>query len=66
MCRIMEEVWNEGYERGYKLGLQEGIQERVHLSAIRSITETLRLTAVQAMDALGIPQEEREWLTSQL
>ena len=46
-------------------GREEG-REAERLSSIRSLMETMKLTAVQAMDALKIPAEERKLLAARL
>lgn len=50
MCRAFEETRNEGILKG---------QEQAYIENIRSMMETLKLTAEQAMDAFKIPVAEQ-------
>ena len=61
-----KEAWREAAEaRGRAEGRVEGeIRERV--SNLRNIMQTLNFTVQQAMDALKIPQEEREKYASMI
>ena len=55
--------WDDALEvRGeerYARGLKEGELKKT-LEAVQNLMETLQLSVEQAMDALKIPQEERE------
>ena len=54
MCKIMEELLNEARDEGKKETL---------LDSIRSLMETMNLTAKQAMDALKVPvDKQKEYL----
>ena len=54
-----EERYARGLKEGGKSGMRKGeLQERI--ASIRNLMETLQLSVEQAMDALKIPQEERE------
>ena len=54
-----EERYARGLKEGEKSGIRKGeLQERI--ASIRNLMETLQLSVEQAMDALKIPQEERE------
>ena len=55
----LKEQRREGYAMGEKRGEKRGSM-RATLASIRNLTETLHLTAEQAMDALKIPAPERE------
>ena len=55
MCNISKGVLEEGIE----IGIEQGA-EKERLSSIRSIMETMQLTAEQAMDALKIPVKDRK------
>ena len=50
MCRAFEETRNEGILKG---------REQAYIENIRSMMETLKLTAEHAMDALKIPVAEQ-------
>lgn len=50
MCRAFEETRNEGILKG---------REQAYIENIKSMMETLKLTAEQAMDALKIPVSEQ-------
>ncbi len=52
-----------GKEQGISIGKEQGIsigKESTMVESIRSLMETLKLTAEQAMDALRIPKADRE------
>ncbi len=51
MCKIMEDLQNEARDEGKKETL---------LDNIRSLMETLNLTAKQAMDALKVPADKQK------
>ncbi len=55
---LREEAWNDGMTEGLAEGLAQGMtqgQER----DLRNLMDSLSLTAMQAMDALKIPEGER-------
>ena len=52
-------------EEGFEEGFEEG-REETQLESIRSIMKGLKLTARQAMDVLGISQEEQQKLSKRL
>ena len=47
-----------GQKVGEELGKEIG-QESAHVSDVKSLMKTLKLTLVQAMDALEIPESQR-------
>ena len=55
MCKAFEEVRDESRAEGRAEGMQE---EKI--SNLKAMMETLSLNAQQAMDALKIPNEERD------
>ena len=65
MCRAFEDLRNESLAKGHAEGLIEGTL-KTQIAAVHSLMLTLNLTARQAMDALEIPQEEREKILSML
>ena len=50
MCKAMEELREESFQRGIDQG---------RIESIKSIMETLKYTAQQAMDLLKIPAAEQ-------
>ena len=50
MCEVMEQLRDESIQRGI---------DQTRIESIKSIMETLKLTAQQAMDALKIPKDEQ-------
>ena len=61
MCKAFDDVRLEGKMEGRIEGKQEGI-----CTSIRSLMKNLQMTAEQAMEALGIPQGEREMYLSRI
>ena len=55
MCEVLDRAEARGEARGEAHGMERGL-----VQSIRSLRETLKLTTQQAMDALQIPQSERE------
>ncbi len=55
MCK----AWEEWHEDGIEIGRQNGILA-TRLEAIRNMIIKLKMTAMQAMDILDIPENERE------
>lgn len=54
MCKAMEDMRNEAAKKAAKEAT-----EKTLISNIKTLMQTLKLTADQAMDALRVPQEER-------
>ena len=54
MCKIMDEIWQEGMERGMERGAENKL-----LESLRTIMQTMRLSEDEAMNALLIPLEKR-------
>lgn len=54
MCRISEEIYNEGMLAGIEQGARDKLLENV-----RSMVKNLRITAQQALDALDVPKSEQ-------
>ena len=54
MCNLSKGV----EERGIAIGLERGT-ETTTLNAIRNLTEPMKLTAEQAMEALKVPEAEK-------
>ena len=62
---MREEEREEGIRQGIKQGRRQGIKEN-QLSVVRALMSTTKWSAKKAMDALKIPQEDREGIRSQL
>lgn len=65
MCKALDDLIEQGVERGIKQGMERGMErgiKRGKLLDLQSLMETLHLSLEQAMNALKIPQEERESL----
>lgn len=65
MCRISEEIYNEGVERGIEQGIERGARDRL-LENVRSMTKNLKITAQQALDVLDVPKSEQTRLIAML
>jgi hypothetical protein len=61
MCRISEEIFNEGVEQGIEQGARDNLLENV-----RSLMESVGWTAQQALDMLRVPESERPGIISML
>ena len=61
MCRISEEIFNEGVEQGIEQGARDKLLENV-----RSMVRNLQITAQQALDALDVPESERAEIIAML
>ena len=55
MCNLSDGV----EEMGIKKGIQKGIEQNT-IASIKSLIETLKLTAEEAMNALKVPDSDRE------
>lgn len=55
MCQAVREI----REEGRKLGREEGTKSRL-LTDVKNIMKNMKMTAVQAMAVLEIPQDEQE------
>ena len=51
MCRISEEIFNEG--------LEQGLEQRL-FDDIRKLVANLGMSVRDALDALEVPEEDRE------
>ena len=65
MDRIMEELCEEAFQKGFEQGYEQEI-DKVRIQGIKSIMKNFQYTALQAMDALGIPTEEQPKYLSML
>lgn len=69
MCKVFEDILNEGREEGMEKGLEKGMEkgmEQALLASLKSLMEKLGYSAEQAMDILSIPAETRARLVSQI
>ena len=57
MCNLSQGVEQSGYEKGV---------ENAMLNAIRNLMDSMKWTAEQAMDALKVPDAERQNYLEQL
>jgi predicted transposase YdaD len=60
MCELLDYVENRGIQRGEERGEKRGIESNL-ISNLKSLTETLKLTIDQAMDALKVPEDKRDY-----
>lgn len=60
MCNISRSIRIDGIKEGFSQGISQGISKG-RLEDLRSLMTNLKLTASQAMDALSIPPEERQY-----
>lgn len=61
----METVRREGWEEGHQAGEKRGHMEAV-VGNLRKLTTNLELTEEEAMDALEIPEKERDEIKRKL
>ncbi len=61
MCRISEEIWEEGRQEGRRVGREEGEQQML-VQNIRRLMENTSYTFLGACDVLGVPRENRAGL----
>ena len=55
MCNISKGVEERGIAKGLKQGMEKGI-----FNSILNLMSNMKLTAEQAMNALGVPKDEYE------
>ena len=58
MCELIDKYINKGIERGMERGIERGI-EQGRLMSVKNLMKNLKLTATQAMEALGFSEEEQ-------
>ena len=73
MCdikEVLDKIENRGLEKGIKLGIEQGIKQGIEqginqgrldaiLSAVNKLMVNLKLTLEQALDAVGISEEDK-------
>jgi len=60
---LAEEYTNKGIRQGIQQGVIQGVKQGVdseRLNSIKNLMKTVKWSAVQAMDALLIPKEDRK------
>lgn len=65
MCRISEEIYNEGRLEGRREGIEQGARERL-VENVRSMVRNLRISAQQALEVLDVPESERPRIIAML
>ena len=71
MCNYSSYVRNHAYKDGMQQGIQDGIQQGIQqgmqqgasqkeLTNIKTLMETMNWNPLQAMDALTVPEEDRQ------
>ena len=63
MCRISEEIFNEGMAQGMEQGMAQGLEQGSELRLldnIRKLVANLGMSVRDALDALEVPEEDRE------
>ena len=63
MCRISEEIFNEGYAEGLEQGLEQGFEqglEQVLFNNVRKLVANLGMSVSEAFDVLEVSEEDRE------
>ncbi len=65
MCNLSKGILERGLEQGLERGLERGKRERT-VEVIQNLMETLKLTMEQAMDAIKVPEVDREMYKAML
>ena len=61
MGAVLDEVMKDKYEMYEKRGIEKGIEKGVdetRITTVRNLMKSLKFTAEQAMEAIGIPKSE--------
>ena len=69
MSKMLEDMRNDAMQFGIQWGREQGLEqgiEQERLNGIRSLMKTTQWSAKQAMEALQVPEKEREKLLSAL
>lgn len=61
MCNLSDGVWNEAMEKGVEQGIEQGI-----LTSLKNLMNNMHWTAEQAVEALGISEEDKPKYSSLL
>ena len=65
MCNYSSYVMNKGIQKGMQQGMQQGASQK-ELTNIKTLMETMNWNPLQAMDALKVPEEDRQKYTQLL
>lgn len=65
MCRIMEELIDEGRTEGREEGREEGRTETL-LDNVKRMMKNGNLSLTQAMDLLGLEEKDRKFVAEHL
>ena len=65
MCQALEEIMKDTLEAKRAEGMQQGIQQNA-ITNIKTLMETMNWNPLQAMNALRIPEEDRQKYTQLL
>jgi len=58
MCLALEQMKQESLQQGIQQGMQKG-EYTATIRHLRALMDNLGFDTIRAMDALGIPQQER-------
>ena len=58
-CVALDYLAEEYTNKGIKQGVKQGIDSE-RINSIKNLMKNIKFTAIQAMDALSIPQEDRK------
>ena len=59
MCNLSQGVMETGLQKGLQKGYGQGREEE-RVASVRNLMQNLHMTAEEAMQALNIPQEDRD------
>ena len=59
MCNLSQGVMEKGLQKGLQKGYGQGREEE-RIASVRNLMQNLHMTAEEAMQALNIPQEDRD------
>ena len=59
MCNLSQGVMEKGLQKGLQKGYGQGREEE-RVASVRNLMQNLHITAEEAMQALNIPQEDRD------
>ena len=65
MCQALEEIMKDTLEAKRAEGMQQGMQQNA-ITNIKTLMETMNWNPLQAMNALRIPEEDRQKYTQLL
>ena len=65
MCNLSQAVWEEAWEEAWEKGEANGV-EKGCLMSVKNLMESMKWTAEEAMNALRIPETERQGYLTKL